>query len=457
MISPGGIRQLERDNALVVGQGNRIDVYPVLKSVRDDVLAQELQVLWRGLEAPGFCGPVASQSKTRRGADVRAYVQESGSLKPSHASQLKLIHHAGKQPALVCTQSEDLARHHSVGCADVETQAVRINGYRRRDPTQGVEGQSPADTATLSAEAQRPAKHVPEASATEASHYAVVGGHPDHPAAIATTGSRRGGAWLMSAPVSSHDDLGYLRGRWNRERAVHDDLALQLDAATLPATEPVRYDTAVLEAAGVGPDTRVLDLGCGQGDLTLALLARGAAVTGLDLSAGMVKLARRRVELHAHGRDARFVAGPVERTGLPSGSFDVIVGRWILHHVDLRPAAPELSRLLAPGGRAVFLENSGANPMLNFARDHVAGRFGIPRIGTEDERPLVADDWRVLERSFSSVRSEFPLVDVFELLARQVFRYRSLRVTSVCGRLDRLIGRSGLRRYSYRVLVVAEK
>lgn len=55
-----------------------------------------------------------------------------------------------------------------------------------------------------------------------------------------------------------------------------------------------------------------------------------------------------------------FVAQPVKRTGLPSESFDVIVGRWILHHVDLGQAASELARLLAPGGRAVFLENSGA-------------------------------------------------------------------------------------------------
>lgn len=261
----------------------------------------------------------------------------------------------------------------------------------------------------------------------------------------------------MAAPASRHDDLAYLRGRWAREQEVHDELAGQLDPATLPATDPVRYDQAVLAEAGIGPGTRVLDLGCGQGDLTLTLLSRGAIVTGLDLSAGMVDVARRRVELHSGGRVATFVAGPIERTDLPSGSFDVIVGRWILHHVDLRPAAPELARLLALGGRAVFLENSGANPVLNLARNHVAGRFGILRIGTKDERPLVPDDWRVLERSFSSVRSEFPIVDVFELLDRQVFRYRSPRVTAVCGGLDRVIGRSALRKYSYRVLVIAQK
>lgn len=190
----------------------------------------------------------------------------------------------------------------------------------------------------------------------------------------------------------------------------------------------------MLAAAGVSAGTRVLDLGCGEGDLTLALLARGASVTGLDLSGGMLGVARRRVELYANGRSATFVAAPVERTGLRSGTFDVVVGRWILHHIDLRPAASELAGLLAPGGRAVFLENSGANPAVNFARDHVAGRFGIPRLGTKDERPLVAEDWQVFR-----------------------YRYRFRAVASICHSLDRLIARSGLRKYSHRVLVVAEK
>jgi len=254
-----------------------------------------------------------------------------------------------------------------------------------------------------------------------------------------------------------HDHLAYLQDRWAREQTFHDKLAAQLDPATLPPAASARSEAAVLAAARVVAGMRVLDLGCGQGDLTLALLARGATVTCLDLSAGMLAVARRRVELYANGRSATFVAAAVERTGLPSASFDVIIGRFILHHVDLGSAGPELARILVPGGRAFFLENSGANPVLNFARDNIAGRFGIPRLGTKDERPLVARDRQVLERSFSCVETEFPIVDVFELFNRQVFRYRSRHVASVCRSLDSLIGHTGLRKYSYRVLVVAEK
>jgi len=261
----------------------------------------------------------------------------------------------------------------------------------------------------------------------------------------------------MEDGMQSGEELGYLRPRWNRERAFHDALAETLDPTTMPATAPVIYDAAVLAAADIGEGTRVLDLGCGQGDLTLNLLERGAIVTALDLSPRMLQVTSKRVELHGRGRQARFVAAPVEQTELPSESFDAIVGRWILHHVDLGVATGELARILAPLGRAVFLENSGANPVLNFARDHIAGRFGIPRFGTRDERPMIAEDWRELETSFSSVRAEFPITEVFELLNRQVFRYRSRSIAAACRELDRMIGRTRWTRYSYRVLVVAEK
>jgi len=257
--------------------------------------------------------------------------------------------------------------------------------------------------------------------------------------------------------VDPRHDLPHLQERWSREQSFHDALAEQFDPNAMPASDPIHYDEAVLAAARIVGGTRVLDLGCGQGDMTLALLARGAVVTALDLSPGILGIAQRRTELYANGRNATFVVAPAERTGLPSADFDVIVGRWILHHVDVQAAAAELARLLVPGGRAVFLENSGANPILNFARDHIAGRFGVPRLGTRDERPLVRQDWRVLEQNFASVRAEYPIVDVFELMNRQVFRYRSRRVETICRGLDRLIGRSRLRKYSYRVLVIAEK
>lgn len=257
--------------------------------------------------------------------------------------------------------------------------------------------------------------------------------------------------------VGTGPELHHLGPRWERERAFHDAAAQQLDPEAMPPGEVTTYDAVVLRNARIGPGTRVLDLGCGQGDMTLELLRRGAAVTALDLAPAMLDVARTRADLYAGGGSAVFVAAPVERTGLPTGSFDVIVGRWILHHIDMEAAAGELARLLAPGGRAIFLENSGANPILNFARDHVTGRFGIPRFGTKDERPLIQRDWMMLENRFATVRAEFPIVDVFELVNRQVLLNRWRGPAALCHAADRAIAHTRLRRYSYRVLVIAER
>jgi SAM-dependent methyltransferase len=247
--------------------------------------------------------------------------------------------------------------------------------------------------------------------------------------------------------------------RLAREQRFHDQLALELSAADLHPERPGPLERALLDAAGPLPGRRVLDLGCGTGDLTLMLLGLGAQVTALDLSPAMVALARKRAELFGPASAAQWVAAPVEASGLPSGRFDVVLGRFILHHLDLERAAREISRLLAPGGRAVFLENSGRNPLLMVARDHVAGRFGIPRLGTDDERPLSAADVEVLSRAFGAVELSYPVFEFLRLFDRQVLRFRWPAVSRVIARADAALARCvpPIRKFSFRVLVTADR
>jgi SAM-dependent methyltransferase len=78
--------------------------------------------------------------------------------------------------------------------------------------------------------------------------------------------------------------------------------------------------SAVLGAAGVAPGTSVLDVGCGAG-LTLMLAAeRGALVSGLDVSPGLLDVARRRLP----GADLR--DGDMESLPFPDAAFDAVVG-----------------------------------------------------------------------------------------------------------------------------------
>jgi len=107
---------------------------------------------------------------------------------------------------------------------------------------------------------------------------------------------------------------------------------------------------AMLDLAGEVTGRRILDAGCGSGPLTAALHDRGAVVAGVDASAAMVALARRRLgdvaDLH--------VADLRDRLPFADGEFDDVVASLVLHYLeDWGPTLAELRRVLRPGGRLI--------------------------------------------------------------------------------------------------------
>jgi SAM-dependent methyltransferase len=240
-----------------------------------------------------------------------------------------------------------------------------------------------------------------------------------------------------------------------RERRHHDELAAQLAPELMPPREPDRFEQPLLDAVGEIAGKHVLDLGCGDGGLSFHLVDRGADVTALDISPGMVEVARRRLEHFRPEASVRLVAAPIEASGLKPGSFDLIVGRWILHHLDLHQGAEAIAALLKPGGRGVFFENHAGNPLLRLARRHLAGRFGIPRLGTVDEHLLERSDYECWRARFSSVELVWPDFYFFGLLNRQVLRYRFPRMNRWSVRADGWVfdHLKALRPYGYHVVV----
>ena len=107
---------------------------------------------------------------------------------------------------------------------------------------------------------------------------------------------------------------------------------------------------AMLALAGDVTGRRILDTGCGSGPLSAALRDRGAIVTGIDKSAGMLEQARRRL-----GDDADLqVAELGSPLPFPDDAFDDITASLVLHYLqDWGPALAELRRLLKPGGRLI--------------------------------------------------------------------------------------------------------
>ncbi len=107
---------------------------------------------------------------------------------------------------------------------------------------------------------------------------------------------------------------------------------------------------AMLALAGDVAGRRILDAGCGSGLLSAALRDRGAVITGIDASAGMLALAKRRL-----GDDEALHVVDLN-DGLPfaDAAFDDVVASLVLHYLeDWGPTLAEFRRVLRPGGRLI--------------------------------------------------------------------------------------------------------
>ena len=138
----------------------------------------------------------------------------------------------------------------------------------------------------------------------------------------------------------------------------------------------------LIELLDPGPGKRILDLGCGDGELTLRLAARGCTVLGVDRSAAFVAAARQR-GVSAQVADARRLA----ETGLAAGSFDGVFSNAVLHWIrEPAPVIAGVRRLLRNGGCFVA-EFGGAG---NIATVHGALRAAFLRRGLD---PAARDPW----------------------------------------------------------------
>jgi SAM-dependent methyltransferase len=146
------------------------------------------------------------------------------------------------------------------------------------------------------------------------------------------------------------------------QRAHYNRIAAQYEAHyDHPATRQYRevfIERPLLDGLDLS-GREVLEAMCGSGMSTAGLLARGARVTGLDISEACIESFRNRWP------QCRAVCGSITNSALPSDSFDAVVVVGGLHHLqpDVDPAIDEIHRLLRVGGSFCFLEpHTGSLP-----------------------------------------------------------------------------------------------
>jgi trans-aconitate methyltransferase len=108
-----------------------------------------------------------------------------------------------------------------------------------------------------------------------------------------------------------------------------------------------RYGASLLDLLDPQPRERILDIGCGTGQLTAEIARRGAQVVGLDNSSDMLAAARKNFP------ELTFVPGDAARFQFPE-TFDAVFSNAALHWVrDADGAAASIAGALRPGGRFV--------------------------------------------------------------------------------------------------------
>lgn len=112
-----------------------------------------------------------------------------------------------------------------------------------------------------------------------------------------------------------------------------------------------RWRERAADLARVGTGARALDVATGTGDLAAELAGRGASVTGLDFSEGMLELARRKAP------QLQWVQGNALDLAYADAEFDAVtVGFGARNFSDLDQGIREMARVVKPGGRVVILE-----------------------------------------------------------------------------------------------------
>ena len=132
----------------------------------------------------------------------------------------------------------------------------------------------------------------------------------------------------------------------------------ELERLTLQAHYWGEATLDLLQGAGIAPGMRLLDLGCGAGDVSLAaaaLVGQSGTVVGIDRSAEAVAAARARASA-AGATQVQFQQAEVEDFD-SAPRFDGVIGRFILLYLaDPAATLRELLRHVRPGGVVAFME-----------------------------------------------------------------------------------------------------
>jgi len=185
---------------------------------------------------------------------------------------------------------------------------------------------------------------------------------------------------------------------------------------------------------------KVLVVGCGFGDDALRIAKLGAEVTAFDLSPDSLSIAEKLAEREQ--LNIVFEQMPAENLSLPDSSFDVIVARDILHHVDIPCAMKEIVRVAKPGAIFVVNEIYSHSITEKIRRSALVEKFLYPkmrRLIYGEGKPYITEDERKLsEHDIQLITAPIGKLELKKYFNFLVTRILPDRFTTLC-KIDRFL------------------
>ena len=153
-------------------------------------------------------------------------------------------------------------------------------------------------------------------------------------------------------------------------------------------------------------EVRVLDAGCGQGELSVYLAAHGFQVVGVDISEEAIRGSKKLASAIGVTDNCKFLAESLEQLSLQEQSIDFVIGHAALHHfIKYKLVALELRRILKDGGEMFFADAFGENKIYHLFHnkermqrlgDVILNRHLIQNFFSEFDVEIIPTDWFVM-------------------------------------------------------------
>jgi ubiquinone/menaquinone biosynthesis C-methylase UbiE len=148
------------------------------------------------------------------------------------------------------------------------------------------------------------------------------------------------------------------------------------------------------------PPSRVLDVACGVGFLSVLLAKYGHMVVAVDISKNSIANARKLAMVNNCQDKIDFRIMDVSQLNLETDSFDIVTGEDALHHIIKYPGAAEnIYRVLKPGGKACFTEPFAFNPLINLMRS-----VNVKIRNHKGEQFLGKNELKILSECFDEIK-----------------------------------------------------